>query len=318
MSRNILHFILSILCLICFTASGASAAKKSKSKTAKSHAIVSPISPPTSLVVDMNSGKVLHSVNATESIYPASLAKLMTIYLAFEALEAGKMSMGDYIPVSKRAEAELPCKLGLRSGETIKVKDAVDALVVKSANDAAVALGEKIAGTEDRFVKLMTKRAHSLGMNDTVFRRASGWHHPEQRTTAIDLAKLTMALKRDFPQYYPLFSQNSFEFRGKTIYGHNPVSRDYEGAEGMKTGFTNPSGFNLITTATRNGKSLLGVVTGSRTAASRNNKMVTLLDQHFGVRSKIAQKPTTKKPVVLASHKAKKKLKSKKSKSIAT
>ncbi len=309
MNNSILRFIFTILCLICLITSEASAAKKTKRKSA---VVVSPVSPPTSLVVDMNTGKVLHSSNATALIYPASLAKLGTIYMVFEALEAGKLSMDDYIPVSKRAEAELPGKLGLRAGERIKVSDALDGLIVKSANDAAVALGEKIAGTEDRFVKLMTQRAHSLGMTNTVFCRASGWHHPEQHTTAIDLAKLAMALKRDFPDYYHLFSKTSFEFRGKTINGHNPVTRDYEGAEGMKTGFTCPSGFNLITTASRGGKSLVAVVTGSKTAAGRNQKMVTLLDQHFDVKALAEGKKLAKQSVQVAHNKAtKKRIKSK-------
>jgi len=309
MAGNIFRVVFTILCLICITFTEAAAAKnknKPKKAKAKTAAVVFPASPPTALVIDMDSGKVLHAVNHKELIYPASLTKLATAYMVFEALEAGQLSMDEYITVSKRAERELPCKLGLKAGEMIKVEDAINGLTIKSANDAAVALGERIAGTEEKFVKLMTARARSLGMNDTVFRRASGWHHPEQHTTATDLAKLTMGLKRDFPQYYHLFAKSSFEFRGKTIRGHNPVTENYIGATGGKTGFTCPSGFNLVTTAERNGKRLLGIVTGSRTAASRNQKMVTLLDQHFGVQAPYA-KAIAKKPVQLASNKVAKK-----------
>ena len=240
-------------------------------------------SPPASMVIDSDTGQVLHSEGATQQIYPASLTKVMTMYLLFEALESGQLHMNQSIPVSSYAASMPPGKLWFKDGEYIKVEDAIVAMVVKSANDVATAVGEKIAGSEQKFAKLMTKRAKDLGMDNTTFRNASGWHHPDQKTTAADLAKLAMAVKRDFPQYYEYFSRTSFVFKGNTIRGHNPLTAHYDGAEGMKTGFNNPSGFNIITTASNNGKSLIAIVTGSRNRHHRDNKVVALLDEHFGI-----------------------------------
>lgn len=258
----------------------------------------------TSLVVDAKNGKVLYAQNAKVRIYPASLTKIMTLYLAFEAVESGKLTMNQQLPVSSNAEKMRPLKLWLKAGEKISVRDAILGLVVKSANDAAVALAEAIAGSEAKFAKLMTIRAHQLGMKDTKFLNASGWHHPEQKTTAMDLVKLSIALKRDYPKFYPLFSKASFEFRGKVVNGHNRLVESYEGAEGLKTGYTIPAGFNLVTTASRSNKSLVGVVTGSKSRASRDRLMVQLLDKHFGVvhpkakvPTKIASTATSKKRV---------------------
>lgn len=242
-----------------------------------------PVFPQASLVVDMNTGKVLHAQNATGKVYPASLTKLMSLYLTFEAIESGKLPLNKKLYVSRRAERMLPTKLGLKAGETITVKDAMLGLIVKSANDASVALAEAIAGSEEKFATLMNFKAHSLGMKNTFFYNASGWHHPMQVTTALDMVKLAIALKRDYPRFYPLFSRTSFEFRGKTVKGHNRVVANYIGAEGLKTGFTCPSGFNLITSASRGDKALVGIVTSNKTASARDKKMVTLLDQHFGV-----------------------------------
>lgn len=281
--NSIYKIILILICIINLSIADAMAAKASKKKATSSYVVP----PETSLVIDMNEGKVLHAQNANLRIYPASLTKVMTLYLTFEAMEKGKLSIYQEVPVSNHAASMRPSKLGLKKGETIMVHDAIMGLIVKSANDAAVVLAEAVSGrSEAHFAQMMTKRAHDLGMHDTVFRNASGWHHPEQKTTAVDLAKLTMAIKRDFPQYYPLFSETSFIYKGQTVRGHNKVMEQYAGAEGLKTGFTCPAGFNLITTASRGNKALVGVVTGGKTGKSRDNKMMALLDQHFGVKPK--------------------------------
>ncbi len=234
-----------------------------------------------SLIIDGKTGKVLHSSNARKEIYPASLTKVATLYLLFEALESGKIKINQSFKVSKYAASATPIKLGLKAGDSITVKDAILALIVRSANDVARVVAEGIAGSEDEFAKLMTARAKSLGMNHTNFTNASGLHNPNQKSTAVDLAKLTVAIKKDFPQYYSFFSKTSFCYRGKDIKGHNKLTANYPGAEGLKTGFVNASGCNLITTATRGNKHLIGVVTGGRTAAARDQKMISLLDSYF-------------------------------------
>lgn len=234
-----------------------------------------------SIVVDMNTGEVLHFEDAHVKTHPASLTKLMTLYLAFDALKKHKLHLEQKLYASAQAVSMRPIKLGLKVGQPIKVHQAIDALIVKSANDAAVVLAEAIAGSEAQFAMKMTETAKKLGMSDSEFRNASGWHHDEQKTTAIDMAKLAMALKRDFPEYYSLFAKTQFAFNGKTLHGHNHVTKNYVGAEGMKTGFTCPSGYNLVTTASRGDKSLVAVVLGGASAAGRDKKMVGLLDKHF-------------------------------------
>lgn len=243
-----------------------------------------PVSLPTqtSLVVDYKTGRILHDNNSTARIYPASLTKLMTLYLLFEAINSGRLSMNQKLYVSKNAEKTLPSKLGLKAKESITVREAILALVVKSANDVSMVVAENIKGTEEKFAQLMNIRARQLGMKDTYFKNSSGWHHPCQKTTSRDLAKLSIAIKRDFPKYYAFFSRNNFVFRGNTIRGHNKVNETYEGVEGLKTGYTIPAGYNLITAATRKNKSLVAIVTGGRSAESRNLQMVKLLDTHFG------------------------------------
>lgn len=236
-----------------------------------------------SLVVDGRTGKILHSRNSRKRIYPASLTKVMTLYMIFEGLESGKISLNDSFKVSNYASSAVPVKLYLKPGSTIKVKDIILSLIVKSANDAARVAAEGIAGSEKKFARLMTVRARQLGMKHTNFTNASGLHDPMQKSTAVDLAKLTIAIKRDFPQYYHFFAKTHFKFNGKIVKGHNKVTERYPGAEGLKTGYLSASGCNLITTATRGKKSLVGVVIGSRSAKERNKKMERLLDEHFGV-----------------------------------
>lgn len=258
----------------------------------------------TSLIVDGKTGKILHSHNQNVRVYPASLTKVMTLYMLFEALEAGKFSLNDKLYVSPNATRAHPSKLHLKAGDQISVREAILALIVKSANDAAIVVAESIAGSEQKFAKLMNIRAKQLGMKNSFFTNASGWHHPAQKTTPIDLAKLSIAIKRDFPQYYGFFAKTSFKFKGKQINGHNRLTANYPGAEGLKTGFTNPAGCNLITVATRNGKTLVGVVTGSNKAIARDKKMASLLDKHFGIKNdNLKTKKAPKSRIKLASNK---------------
>jgi D-alanyl-D-alanine carboxypeptidase (penicillin-binding protein 5/6) len=278
---SVLALVLAVSIIL--TSVVADAGKRAKKKK-------SPTRTQTSLVVDGRSGKILHASNARKKIYPASLTKVMTLYLVFEALESRKLSLNKKLYVSKYATQALPGKLYLRHKDTIIVRDAILSLIVKSANDVARVVAENIAGSEKKFARLMTVRARQLGMKNTTFTNASGWHDARQVSTAVDLAKLSIAIKRDFPQYYHFFKKTSFKYKGKTIRGHNKVTATYPGAEGLKTGFHTPAGCNLITAATRGNKSLVAVVTGRNSSAIRNKKMVQLLDKHFGVKHKTIKK----------------------------
>lgn len=233
------------------------------------------------LVIDADTGEVLYQDNAGRYRYPASLTKMMTLYLTFDALKAGKLTMGQRLYVSRRAEAQPPSKLGLRRGQTIRVKDAIMALIVKSGNDVSVVLAEALAGTEWQFAKLMTAKARSLGMKYTSFRNASGLHHRKQRTTAYDMARLATALYSNHSEYYPLFSKTKFRYSGRLIRGHNRVVRNYAGADGLKTGYTRASGFNLVTSAQRRDMRIVGVVLGGKSSKSRDKHMRRILDRSF-------------------------------------
>lgn len=237
------------------------------------------------LVVDSKTGKILHDDNSKVSIVPASIAKLMTLYILFEAIDSGKISMNQEMYVSKKAEAAMPSKLGVKANNYIKVKEAIPAIAIKSANDVSIVVAEHLKGSEEKFAKLMTARAKQLGMRDTVFVNSSGL--PDiihNKSTARDLAKLALAIKRDFPKYYPVLSSNSFVYRGKVVKGHNRVNENYPWANWGKTGFVNASGYNLITEATKDGKSLIAVVTGGKTWKSRDEKMIKLLNNHLGIK----------------------------------
>lgn len=234
-----------------------------------------------SLVVNAHTGAVLHQSNANRQLYPASLTKLMTIYLTFEAINQGKIHFDSRLKVSKFAATRPRTNLGLKVGGTITTKEAVLSLIVRSANDSAVVLAEAIAGSEDKFARLMNIRAKQLGMHASHFVNASGWHHPTQKTTAYDMAKLAIALKRDFPEKYALFSRTSFVYGSSFYKGHNRVVQKLRGAEGMKTGYTSPSGWNLVTTAKRGDTRLVGVVLGGVTAKHRDEKMIDLMNRHF-------------------------------------
>ena len=233
-----------------------------------------------SIVIDYETGTVLHSENPNREVYPASLTKMMTLYLLFEAIEAGRMTMDTDLPVSQRAAGQPPSKLGLRSGGTIKVSDAILALAVKSANDVATVVAEALGGTEWAFAReMMTPKAHQLGMSRTDFRNASGLPDNNQVTTARDMATLSVALIRDFPQYYHYFSVEQFSYNGRAYGSHNNLLDDYQGADGIKTGYIRASGFNLAASVRRNGRRVIAIVFGGRTANSRDRHIAGLLDE---------------------------------------
>ena len=234
-----------------------------------------------SLVVDAQSGEILSSANPDEYRFPASLTKMMTIFMVFEAVRDRQLSFSDPVHVSAWAASMPPTKLGLVPGSTLTVEQAVLGLVTKSANDAATALGELLGGDEDRFAQLMTIRAHALGMSRTTFRNASGLPDWGQVTTARDLAVLARHLVHDFPQYYHYFSTPSFVFRGRVVPNHQALLRSYAGADGLKTGYTEASGYNVVTSAVRSDVRLIGVVLGASNGWERDQHMAALLDQGF-------------------------------------
>lgn len=241
-----------------------------------------PWAPPQSaIVVDAGTGQILHSDRAAELRHPASLTKLMTLYLTFEALQRGSLRLDQSLPVSVEASERSPTKLGLPPGSRIEVEEAVMGLVTRSANDAATVLAEALAGSEDRFAQLMTAKARRLGMQHTVFRNASGLPDDQQMTTAYDMAILSHAMLRDFPQYYPYFNRAEFVFRGQIIRSHNRMLSSMPGVDGLKTGFVRASGFNIATSAARGNTRLIGVYFGGRTAAQRDLEMRALLDKSF-------------------------------------
>lgn len=233
------------------------------------------------LIADTKSGFILSSRNPNTKIFPASLTKVMTLYLTFEALEEGLIKMDDKLPVSVKASRQPKSKLYLKAGTTITVEEAVMALIIKSANDAAVVLAESLAPSEEEFAVMMTKTARELGMNSTTFKNASGLHNKDQVTTARDMAVMTIALINHHPKYYKLFSKKSFKFNGKTIYSHNEIVRSYKGGEGLKTGFISAAGYNIISTAKRGDNRLVSVVLGYNSTRARDRKAVNLLNKGF-------------------------------------
>jgi D-alanyl-D-alanine carboxypeptidase len=234
-----------------------------------------------SIVVDADTGQVLHAVNADTRNYPASLTKMMTLYMVFEALEQGRLTLDQRLPVSKRASGMPPSKLGLKKGDSIRVEDAILALTTKSANDVAVVVAEALAGKETTFAQKMTERAQELGMNRTTFRNASGLPNRGQKSTARDMSRLGKALMENFPQYYHFFSTSSFSYAGRSYRNHNRLLKGYQGTDGIKTGYTRASGFNLVSSVERNGRRVIAVVFGGKTAKSRDRHMVKLLNRSF-------------------------------------
>ena len=248
-----------------------------------------------SIVIDAETGQVLHAVNADTRNYPASLTKMMTLYMVFDALEKGKLTLNQRLSVSKRANGMPPSKIGLKVGETIRVEDAILALVTKSANDVAVVVAEALAGKETTFAQVMTKRARALGMSRTTFRNASGLPNRGQKSTARDMARLADALMRNFPQYYHYFSTTTFSYKGRTYRSHNKLLKSYNGTDGIKTGYIRASGFNLVTSVERRNRRIIAVVFGGKTSKSRDRHMVKLLDRGF---KKLASQGVRKIPQV--------------------
>jgi len=229
------------------------------------------------MVIDANTGRVLHDNAGSEPRHPASLTKMMTLYLVFEAIDAGRLSFSTPLTVSERAAAAAPSKLGLSAGEEISLGNAVKALIVKSANDMAIAIAEKISGTEDDFAGLMTRRARQIGMADTTFRNASGLPDPRQITTARDMLTLAMRMQDDFPEHYRLFATRSFSYGGKTYRTHNALLGRFPGVDGIKTGYTRASGFNLVSAYRAGGKHIVAAVFGGVSANLRDAHMRMLL-----------------------------------------
>jgi D-alanyl-D-alanine carboxypeptidase len=259
--------------LVFVQAAGAEAARKKQR--------AQPVDRYASIVIDYQSGVVLSERNANKSLYPASLTKMMTLYLAFDALERGDLSRYKRLSVSSKASAQAPSKLGLKPGETIRAEDAILALVTKSANDAAVVLAEGISGSEKNFVAQMNATARKLGMTRTNFVNPSGLHAAKQVSTARDMAILSQALIRDFPRHYKYFSTNTFSYAGVAYDNHNKLMKTYTGMDGIKTGYVYASGFNLAASAVQDGRRLIGIVFGGRTPKTRNQHMADLMDRGF-------------------------------------
>jgi D-alanyl-D-alanine carboxypeptidase len=234
-----------------------------------------------SIIVDGNSGATLSATNPDASRHPASLTKIMTLYLLFERLDAGKMKLDTEMDVSEHASDQAPTKLGLRPGQTIAVEDAIKGLVTRSANDAAVVIAEAVDGDEGDFAKLMTRKARALGMVRTVYRNASGLPDDEQVTTARDQATLGRAIQERFPRYYRYFSTTAFNYHGHSIRNHNKLLGNVEGVDGIKTGYTRASGFNLVTSMRRGNRHLVGVVLGGHSGGSRDTIMRGLLAENL-------------------------------------
>jgi len=237
---------------------------------------------PGSIVIEAATGRVLEADHPDELRFPASLTKLMTLYLTFDALRHRRISLGSLVPVSRHAASMEPTKLWLKSGWRVTVEQCILGMVTVSANDAAAAMGEYLGGSERRFARMMTRQARRLGMRRTVFRNASGLPDAAQVTTARDMAILARALIRHFPEFYSFFRVASFRFRGRTVVGHDPMLGAYAGADGLKTGYTSAAGFNMATSAVRRGVRLIGIVLGASSVPERTVEMTALLDQGFG------------------------------------
>ncbi|TPL53020.1 D-alanyl-D-alanine carboxypeptidase [Mesorhizobium sp. B2-4-2] len=233
------------------------------------------------IVVDAKTGKVLYSSDANARRYPASLTKMMTLYLTFEALAKGKISRNSPVVFSAHAAAEPPTKLGVKPGGSVAVETAILSMVTKSANDSATALGEMLGGNETNFARMMTAKARQLGMNGTVFRNANGLPDPGQFTTARDMATLGIALREHFPQYYGYFSQRSFLYGRQRINGHNRLLGRIKGVDGIKTGYTRASGFNLVSSVSDGNRRIVGVVMGGTSGSSRDNQMAALINTYL-------------------------------------
>lgn len=234
-----------------------------------------------SIIVDEQTGTVLHAANPDSRIQPASLTKMMTLYMIFEALRSRRLSFDTELTVSRRASRRPASKLGLRKGQTISVRDVIGALVTKSANDAATVIAEKLGGTETRFAQIMTARARQLGMKRTTFTNASGLPDRRQISTARDMAKLAMALRRDFPEHFKLFSMKTFKYRGLKHRNHNRLLKQYKGTDGIKTGYVRASGYNIVVSVERGGRRLIAAIFGGKSAKRRDRHAKLLLRRVF-------------------------------------
>lgn len=234
-----------------------------------------------SIIMEESSGRVLYSRSADKQLYPASLTKIMTLYLLFEALQNRRVSLDTRMKVSKVAASRSPSKLYLKPGQTISVDNAILALVTKSANDVATVVSEHLGGSERNFAKKMTRKAKALSMKRTIFKNASGLPNRAQLSTARDMARLGIAIRQDFPQYFKYFKRTSFDWKGRKFRNHNKLLTQLRGTDGIKTGYINASGFNLVATTQRNGVRLIGVVFGGKTGKSRDKHMISLLNRQF-------------------------------------
>ena len=237
--------------------------------------------PGADLIAEADTGRILYGENIYSLRHPASLTKIMTLYMVFAAIDQGRLNLNDMLPVSEFASSQPPTKLGLKPSQRIRVRDAILGLVTQSANDASVVISEAIGGSEWRFGEMMTQQARALGMKRTVYRNASGLPDDEQVTTAFDQAILARAMLYHFPKYYSYFKTRAYTWNGTTHKNHNNLMGRYEGMDGIKTGYIRASGFNLVASARRYGKRLIGVVFGGTSAKSRDNRMAALLDRGF-------------------------------------
>jgi len=238
--------------------------------------------PHAEILVDENSGRVLHEDSPDRPCHPASLTKIMTLYLLFEQLEAGKLTLETLLPVSANAARQAPTKLGLKADQTIKVEDAIKAIVTKSANDTAVVVGEAIGGTESEFAKMMTEKAKALGMTGTTYFNASGLPADAQLTTARDQAILARAISERFPRYYPYFATLKFQYHGIEMKNHNSLLGTVDGVDGIKTGYTDASGYNLVSSVHRGARHLVAVVLGGTSNGARDARMRRLIEEYIG------------------------------------
>jgi len=266
--RGVLLFIFPVFILVAICAVPGSAYARANPKYA-------------ALVMDADTGMILFQRYADKKVHPASLTKIMTLLLAFEAMEQKRLSLYQRIKISKHAANMVPSKLGLAPGSSIRVQDAIFALVTKSANDVAVAMAEQLGGSERNFAKMMTAKAREIGMRNTTFKNASGLHHPYQVSTARDMAILGRYVISRYPDQYKYFSKAKFTYDGKTYRNHNRLLGKYKGMDGMKTGYIQASGFNLMASAVQSNRRLIGVVFGGRTSKTRNAHMAKILDQSF-------------------------------------
>lgn len=273
---------LAVMTVVTAVSSDADARTRRKPRAAAA----SSYQPPTaSIVVDANTGKVMQATHADSQRHPASLTKIMTLYMLFERLEAGKLKLNSELPVSSHAAAQAPSKLGLKPGETIKVETAIRAIVTKSANDVAVIVSEAVGGDEPNFARLMTAKAHALGMKHTTYRNASGLPDDKQITTARDQAILGRAIRDRFPNYYHYFATRTFEFRGKAMRNHNHLLGRVAGVDGIKTGYIRASGFNIVTSVRRNNRYIVAVVFGGRSGEARDARARSLIDNNINIAS---------------------------------